>query len=63
MEQTAGQSCSSNLFCTEFRPADKKSSCPQMKLAHFKSNHNLFIMYSKGQNYMIIILIKIKVWL
>jgi hypothetical protein len=50
-EQTVRQSSGSNLFCTEFRLADKKSSSPQMKLTRLESNHNWFILYRRSQNY------------
>ncbi len=60
-EWTAGQSSGSNLSVLNFRPTGKKSSGPQMKLTCFKSNHNRFILYTKGQNYMIIKKAKLKV--
>ncbi len=40
--------------------ADKKSGSFQMKLTHFKSNHNWFILYTQSQNYTIIKNVQIK---
>jgi hypothetical protein len=60
-EQTARQSSGPNLFCTEFRLTDKKSSGPQMKLTRLESNHNWIILYVRSQDYMLIKKVKLKV--
>jgi len=61
MEQTAGQSSGSDLSVQSLDQLTKKSSSLQLNLTHFKSNHNQFILYAKGQNYTIIKKVTLKV--